>query len=226
MIYKKNTKKENPNPKPIFFKGAAPPSLSADSSSSLSAVPSIFNPTAPTFCFPLDRIREVNLHPRPISSSPLNLHTVPHLLFLFQATTQSPSLLIFFSPTAADNKPSFSITESSPAAAPFFLGRLPTATEKQHPQSHQHRPYRQPQQRPQTSSLPHPPELPAFFNQQRRAAPRAAAPASSGSSSTDAVPHGRACNQQRTTKQRRRRNQEQSRSETETNRSVNQKEKN
>jgi hypothetical protein len=35
---------------------------------------------------------------------------------------------------------------------------------------------------------------------------------------------GRSCNQQRTTKQRRRRNQEQSRSGTETNRSVNQKE--
>jgi hypothetical protein len=50
-------------------------------------------------------------------------------------------------------------------------------------------PLRQPQQRPQTPSLPHPPKLPAFFNQQRRPALRAAAPASSSSSSTDAVPH-------------------------------------
>jgi hypothetical protein len=34
-------------------------------------------------------------------------------------------------------------------------------------------------------SLPHPPELPTFFNQQRRPAPRAAAPASFSSSSTN-----------------------------------------
>jgi len=76
LKHKKNTKKENPNPKPIFFKGAAPPSFSADH-----PLPSTLPASSSSPAHSLPSHKTNNLSPSSNPCSPISLHYSQHSLY-------------------------------------------------------------------------------------------------------------------------------------------------